>query len=130
VSLRFYPPTNPIFYSLVYTLSPHGPNDIVITGWCDADWAGDKSDRKSTSGNCIFINGNLVSWQTKKQTTVALSSAEAELVSLVELAKEILFFRQILIQLNYNIIYPITIHVDNQSAIKITFGKNSLSNNF
>jgi len=104
---------------LNYTLSPHKPNDIVIVGWCDADWGGDKSDRKSTSGNCIFINNNLVSWQTKKQHIVALSSAEAELISLVELAKEILFFRHLLSQLNYNIIYPITINVDNQSAIKI-----------
>ena len=106
-------------YGLIYTLSPHKPNDIVIIGWCDADWGGDKTDRKSTSGNCIFINNNLVSWQTKKQPTVALSSAEAELISLVEVAKDILFFRQILTQLNYNIIYPITINVDNQSAIKI-----------
>ena len=106
-------------YGLVYSLSPHKPNDIVIVGWCDADWGGDKIDRKSTSGNCIFINNNLVSWQTKKQPTVALSSAEAELISLVEIAKDIIFFRDMLTQLNYNIIYPITINVDNQSAIKI-----------
>ena len=60
-----------------------------------------------------------MSWQTKKQQTVALSSAEAELSSLVEVTKEILFFRHLLTQLQYNIIYPITINVDNQSAIKI-----------
>ena len=99
--------------------SPYNSNYIVITGWCDADWAGDKSDRKSTSGNCVFINNNLVSWQTKKQPTVALSSAEAELMSLVEVTKEILFFNYLLTQLKYNIIYPININVDNQSAIKI-----------
>ena len=104
---------------LIYTLSPYKPNDIVITGWCDADWGGDKTDRKSTSGNCVFINNNLVSWQTKKQSTVALSSAEAELMSLVEVAKEILFFKHVLTQLRYNIILPICINVDNQSAIKI-----------
>jgi hypothetical protein len=60
-----------------------------------------------------------VSWQTKKQSTVALSSAEAELMSLVEVAKEILFFKHVLTQLRYNIILPICINVDNQSAIKI-----------
>jgi hypothetical protein len=104
---------------LLYSLSPHKPNDIVIVGWCDADWGGNKIDRKSTSGNCIFINNNLVSWQTKKQHTVALSSAEAELISLIEVVKDILFFRNLLTQLNYNIIYPINIYCDNQSAIKI-----------
>jgi histone deacetylase 1/2 len=104
---------------LSFTLSPHKPNDIIIVGWCDADWGTDKSDRKSTSGNCIFINNNLASWQTKKQPTVALSSAEAELMSLVELSKDILFYRHILTQLQYNIIYPIILNVDNQSAIKI-----------
>ncbi|MCI37962.1 hypothetical protein A2U01_0059190, partial [Trifolium medium] len=47
-------------------------------GYPDADWAGDASDRRSTSGYCVFIDGNLISWKNKKQTVVARSSAEAE----------------------------------------------------
>ena len=49
-----------------------------ITGYCDADWAGCVVDRRSTAGYFTFVGGNLVTWKSKKQNVVALSSAEAE----------------------------------------------------
>ncbi|KAK9686340.1 hypothetical protein QE152_g37261, partial [Popillia japonica] len=49
-------------------------NDIMLTGYADADWAGDTTDRKSTSGYCFLIYGCIVSWASKKQSTVALST--------------------------------------------------------
>ena len=49
-----------------------------IVGYCDADWSGSPIDRRSTSGYCVFISGNLVSWNSKKQHVVARSSVEAE----------------------------------------------------
>ncbi|XP_048443896.1 uncharacterized mitochondrial protein AtMg00810-like [Pyrus x bretschneideri] len=49
-----------------------------ITGYCDADWAGNYIDHKSTTGYCTFVGGNLVTWKSKKQAVVARSSAEAE----------------------------------------------------
>jgi hypothetical protein len=51
---------------------------LRVEGYTDADWAGNISDRKSTSGYFMFVGGNLVTWRSKKQNVVALSSAEAE----------------------------------------------------
>jgi hypothetical protein len=51
---------------------------LNIEGYCDSDWASCPDDRKFTSGYCMFVGGNLVSWKSKKQTVVARSTAETE----------------------------------------------------
>ncbi|KAK2436294.1 hypothetical protein QL285_021296 [Trifolium repens] len=51
--------------------------DSKLVGFCDVDYAGDRIERKSTSGNCQFIGENLISWASKRQATIALSTAEA-----------------------------------------------------
>ncbi|KAM2668187.1 hypothetical protein EV2_019802 [Malus domestica] len=57
-----------------------------IMGYCDADWAGNAIDRKSTTGYCTFVGGNLVTWKSKKQTVIARSSAEAEYRAMASIA--------------------------------------------
>jgi hypothetical protein len=60
-------------YGIMYS---HCENSALY-GYCDADWAGSADDRKSTSGGCFFLGNNLISWFSKKQNCVALSTAEA-----------------------------------------------------
>jgi histone deacetylase 1/2 len=66
-----------LHYGLLIQAAPiHKPLSLI--GFCDADWASDPDDRRSTSGACIYVGPNLVSWWSKKQSFVARSSAEAE----------------------------------------------------
>lgn len=61
---------------------------LKIQGYSDSDWAGDKESRKSTSGYIFMLNGGPVSWCSKRQSTVALSSTEAEYIALTLASKE------------------------------------------
>jgi len=55
--------------------------DYKLVGFCDADYASDRIERKSTSGKCQFLGENLVSWASKRQITIAMSTVEAEYIS-------------------------------------------------
>jgi hypothetical protein len=106
-------------YGLVYMNRIGSINDSVqITGYSDADWAGDKSDRKSTTGYCVFINGNIVSWCTKKQQTVALSTMEAEYMALTEVTKEIMWMNMLLTEMKVKVQTPMIVYCDNQPTIQ------------
>ncbi|XP_013589286.1 PREDICTED: uncharacterized protein LOC106297627 [Brassica oleracea var. oleracea] len=90
-----------------------------IVGYCDADWAGDRVDRRSTTGYCTFIGGNLVTWKSKKQKVVSCSSAEAEYRAMKKLTSELIWIKGLLKDLGIEVTTPITMHCDNQAAIRI-----------
>ena len=71
------------------TYTSDGSNELELIGYSDADWGGDINDRKSTSGYIFKINGGAVSWRRKKQTCVALSTAEAEYIALSAAAQDL-----------------------------------------
>jgi len=65
-----------------------GSGSGELIGYSDADWAGDIETRRSTSGYVFVLNGGCISWRSKKQRTVALSSTEAEYMALSEATQE------------------------------------------
>ncbi len=90
----------------------------TLIGYSDADWAGDQDDRHSTTGNVFLLGGGAVSWLSKKQSTVALSTAEAEYVALSQAAQECVWLRRLLSDLGMDVT-PVVILEDNQGAIAI-----------
>ncbi len=93
---------------------------IQLSAYCDADWAGDVDDRKSTTGYIIKINDCLVNWVSKKQSTVSLSSAEAEYMSISTTIQEMKWIRSLLNELNILSDDVPILFYDNQSAIAIS----------
>ena len=111
-------------YTKNFTLT-FGGNDediqnVDLNIFCDADWANDASDRKSISGYVVTVAGGAVSWSSKKQQTVALSTAEAEYVSATHVAKQVLWHRSLFKELSFPIAATSTIFTDNQAAISIS----------
>ena len=94
-----------------------------LYGFCDADFAGCKVDRKSTSGTCQFLGNSLVSWASKKQNCVALSTTEAEYIAAGLCCAQVLWMKQSLVDYDLNF-QNIKIFCDNTSAINIS--KNSV----
>lgn len=96
--------------TLIY---PHGQRKLLLETFADADWAGDKNTRKSTSGMVLLINGVPSAWGSNLQSSVALSSAEAEYMSLGNAVKEIVWQRQLFGELRYPQRQPSVIYEDN-----------------
>lgn len=99
---------------ITYGKERHG-----IFGYCDADWAGDLDHRKSTTGYIFMLNGGAISWSTKKQQAVALSTTEAEYMAIVHATQEAIWLRNLREQ-----IFPcqndfVLIYSDNQGAIQL-----------
>jgi hypothetical protein len=87
-----------------------------LIGYSDANWAGCKIDRKSTSGTCQFLGRSLVSWASKKQNSVALSTAEAEYIAAGHCCAQLLWMRQTLRDYGYKL-SKVPLLCDNESAI-------------
>ena len=67
--------------------------DFRLVGYCDADYVGDKVERKSTSGGCHYIRPCLISWTGKKQNSITLSTSEAEYVFAVSCCSQLLWVK-------------------------------------
>jgi len=93
------------------------PQDLVA--YSDANWAEDTLDRKSTSGHYCSLNGGTISWFSRKQKLIALSSCEAEYIALAETCKEITWIKQVIKEFDIEINPVTTVFTDSQSAIAL-----------
>lgn len=90
-----------------------------LIGYCDADFAGDLDTRRSTTGFVFVFNGGALSWSSKLQATVAVSTTEAEYQSAGSAVREALWWRVLMSDLGHACEGPVTILCDNQAAIKL-----------
>ena len=106
-----------IHYGLVYGQSKQ---EFEFEAFSDSDWAADKIDRRSISGNIFKLYGAPISWLSKKQQTVALSSTEAEYMAASLATQELIWLRNLLQDLSYPQDAPTTLYLDNQGSISLS----------
>ena len=107
-------------YKLQFTKTKNG---LKLIGYCDADWASSAEDRRSTSGYCFALNecGSSISWRSKRQNTVALSSCESEYMALTLASQEAIYLASLLQELlGSSSRETVKIFADNQGAISLT----------
>jgi hypothetical protein len=101
-------------------LSYDGDRDFTLSGYTDSNWVGSVSDRKSTSRSCFSVGSAMISWQSRKQSSIALSATEAEYIVACSTNCEAIWLRKLLTDLFDLEMEATTILCDNQSCIKMT----------
>ena len=96
---------------------PKEKSDLDLIGFTDSDWESDSTDRKSTSGYVFMLAEGPISWSSKKQSAIALSSTEAEYKGVVNAATQCLWLQGLLRECGFKLEYSTTIYFDNQSTI-------------
>uniref|UniRef100_A0A2N9GY11 Reverse transcriptase Ty1/copia-type domain-containing protein n=1 Tax=Fagus sylvatica TaxID=28930 RepID=A0A2N9GY11_FAGSY len=105
--------------TLFHGLHFSSQSSLILQAYSDADWAGDPTDRRSTTGYCFLLGDSLISWRSKKQSVVARSSTEAKYRALADTTVELLWLRWLLQDLGIDCSTAVPIHCDNRSAIQI-----------
>jgi hypothetical protein len=105
-----------IQHGIIISASP----STTLKAYSDADWAGCLDTRRSTSGYCVFLGESLVSWSSKRQTTVSRSSAEAEYRAVANAVAECCWLRNLLRELHVVVNNATVIYCDNVSAVYLS----------
>jgi hypothetical protein len=105
--------------TLLYGIWYSEETNLVVVGYSDVDWAGNADDRKSTSGGCFYVGNNLVAWMRKKQSSISLSTTEAEYIAAGSCCTQLLWMKTLLGDYGFSQDTMI-INCDNTSAINIS----------
>ena len=94
----------------------------MLHGYTDSnsDWMGSTVDRKSTYGYCFSLGSTMISWSSRKQGSIAQSTAEVEYIVASVVSKEAVWLRKLLSDLFSVELEPTVIHCDNQSCVKLS----------
>ena len=106
-------------YGIVYSPSPGPSHSKSLLGFCDADYAGDLDTRRSTTGYMFTLHSGAISWNSRLQPTVAVSTAEAEYMAAAAAVKEALWLRTLLSELGVCSLGPVTLLTDNQASLSL-----------
>jgi hypothetical protein len=106
--------------TMEYGLRYLGDGEVKLQGYTDSYWEGSATDRKSTSGCCFSLGSTMISWFNRKQTSVALSSTEAEYMAASTTSCEAIWLHKLLAGLFDQELDPTVIYCDNQSCIKLS----------
>ncbi len=92
-----------------------------VLGYCDVNWGGDLEDRRSTTGFVFMMGGGAISWSSKRQPTIALSTMEAEYMANTQATKETIWITKLMMDLGYMEEKKVmVIRCENQGAISLT----------
>jgi hypothetical protein len=105
-----------IAYGIRYTSS----GGVMLHGFTDLDWMGSTVDRKSTFRYCFSLGSIMISWSSRKQGSIAQSTAKVEYIAASVASRETVWLRKLLPDLFSSELEPTVIHCDNQSCIKLT----------
>eukprot|EP00253_Pinus_taeda_P014615 PITA_14615 len=94
--------------------------EVKLTSFTNSDWGGNETNGRSTIGGCFSLGSAMISWMSRKQDLVALSSVEAKHVATCEVGKEVVWLRKLLSKLFEKPLSPTVINCDNQSNIKMS----------
>ena len=95
-------------------------HEYILYGYADSDWAGSAAEKKSTLGGCYCLGSAMISWFSKKQSSVALSTAEVEYITTYSASCEAIWLRKLMSGLFGMALDTTFILCDNQSCVKMT----------